>query len=155
MVSWSKPITEEEKYNQDLIEEKRVHYCNIDGHANIHLWNNEEELANVREVDPITVEFGGGFTKKMNRVGDHPLLGVVYIDKNNKHNIISVDVMREQQGYYRQVSEDNMKEYLINKEMGSILTFERDPMDGFYKMLIVDLNREALRIFPKMCQAIT
>ena len=155
MVSWSKPITEEEKYNEELIEEKRVHYCNIDGHANIHLWNNEEELTNVREVDPITVEFGGGFTKKMHRVGDHPLLGVVYIDKNNKHNIISVDVMREQQGYYRKVSEDNMKEYLINKEMGSILTFERDPMDGFYKMLIVDLNREALRIFPKMCQAIT
>lgn len=155
MVSWSKPITEEEIYKENLIEEKRVHYCNIDGHANIHLWNNEEELSNVREVDPITVEFGGGFTKKMNRVGDHPLLGVVYIDKNNKHNIISVDIMREQQGYYRQVSEDNMKEYLINKEMGSILTFERDPMDGFYKMLIVDLNREALRIFPKMCQAIT
>ena len=155
MVSWSRPMSDEEIYNQNLLEEKRVHYCNLDGHANIHLWNNEEELTNVRTVDPINVEFGGGFTKKYDKVGEHPLLGIVYVDKSNKHNIISVDRMREEQGYFRRISEDNLKEYLVNKELGSVLTFERDPMDGFYKMPIVSLNREALRIFPKMCQAIT
>jgi hypothetical protein len=155
MVSFSKPMTEEDKLIEDMAIEKNKHYCNIDGHANIHLWNNEDELTNVREVDPIFIEFGGGFTKKVNRVGEHPLLGIVYIDRNNKHNIVSVDVMRERQGYLRRLSEDNMTEYLVNKELGSILTFARDPADGFYKMPIVSLNREALRIFPKMCQAIT
>jgi hypothetical protein len=148
-------MTEEDKLIEDMAIEKNKHYCNIDGHANIHLWNNEDELTNVREVDPIFIEFGGGFTKKVNRVGEHPLLGIVYIDRNNKHNIVSVDVMRERQGYLRRLSEDNMTEYLVNKELGSILTFARDPADGFYKMPIVSLNREALRIFPKMCQAIT
>ena len=154
MVSFSKPMTEEELHLENLREEKKHHYCNIDSHANIHLWNNEEEVTNVRDVDPIICEFGGGFTKQLSRVGDHPLLGIVYLDKNNKNNIISVDVMREEKGYYRSISKDNKKEYLINEELGSILTFERD-FDGFFKMPIVDLNKEAMRIFPKMCQAIT
>jgi len=152
MVSFSKPMTEEDILNQTMIEEKRRHYCNIDSHANIHLWNNEEELTNVRDVDPIYCEFGGGFKKKLSRVGDHPLLGIVYIDRENKNNIISVDVMREDKGYFRRISDDNKKEYLVNEELGSILTFERDPLDGFFKQPIVDLNREAMRIFPKMCQ---
>jgi hypothetical protein len=99
----------------------------------------------------VTVKGFGGFTKHLDTAGDHPLLGEVLIDPENEYNIVSYDLLRECGGYLRSISEDNKKEYLYNKEINSVLTFERDPFDGFYKMSMKDLNKEMKRTFPKMC----
>jgi len=155
MTSHSKPMTEEDIYNEKLYSLKNYHYCNIDDHANIHVWCNDEHVKNIRTVKAVKVVGFGGMSKYLDTVGDHPLLGEVFIDKDNGYNIISVDLMREQQGYFRRINKDNTKQYLYNDDLKSVFTFERDPVDRFFKCSIKDLNIELLRVFPNLCMAIS
>jgi hypothetical protein len=152
---FSKPMTEEDKLVETLLEQKNYNFCNIDDHANIHVWCNDEAVMNVRKVKPIKVRGFGGFTKNLDTVGDHPLLGEVFIDKENGYNIISADLIREEQGYFRRLSKDNMKQFLYNDDLHSVFTFERDPLDGFFKCSITDFNKELIRVFPNMCMAVS
>jgi hypothetical protein len=151
----SKPMTEEEIYNQELYALKNKEMVNLDSHANIHVWNNKDALRNVRKVKPISVEGLGGYIKKLDTVGDHPLLGEVFIDEKNKYNLISIDLMREDHGYFRRISKDNKTEWLYNEDLKSLLTFKRDPVDGFIKMPITELNEEVKRIFPNLCMSVS
>ena len=52
------------------------------------------------------------------------------------------------------MSKDNLKEFLYNEDLRSVLTFDRDPKDGFYKMTFEDMNQEMRRVFPKMCMEV-
>ena len=106
-------------------------------------------------MKPIKVRGFGGYHKFLDTVGDHPLLGEVFVDKSNGYNIISCDLVREGQGYFRRTSKDNMKEYLYNDDIQSIITFERDPVDGFHKCSLRDLNTELIRVFPNLCMSIS
>jgi hypothetical protein len=155
MTKFSKPMTEEDIYNESIMIEKNYNYCNLDSHANIHVWCNDKALRDVRKVKSIKVKGFGGMYKHLDTVGDHPLLGEVFIDHDNEYNIISCDLIREDQGYFRRTSKDNKKEFLYNDDIKSVITFERDPMDGFYKCSIKDLNKEIIRVFPNLCMAIS
>ena len=155
MTKFSKPMTEEDIYEEKAFKYNNYNSCNLDSHANIHVWCNDEALKNVRKVKPIKVKGFGGFHKFLDTVGDHPLLGEVFIDKENGYNIISCDLVREQQGYFRRTSKDNKKEYLYNDELKSVITFERDPTDGFHKCSLRDLNIELMRIMPNLCMSIS
>ena len=132
-----------------------MEYINLDDHANIHVFMNESLLINVRKVQPIKVKGFGGFYKYLDTVGDHPLLGEVFLDKDNDFNIVSITLMREQQGYFRRLSKDNLKKYLYNDDLQSVFTFELDPADGFYKILVKEFNIEMMRIFPNLCSSVS
>ena len=155
MTKFSKPMTEEDIYVESIMKEKNYNYCNLDSHANLHVWCNDKALRNVRKVKPIRVKGFGGMFKYLDTVGDHPLLGEVFIDKDNEYNIISCDLIREDQAYFRRTSKDNMKEFLYNDDIKSVITFERDPMDGFYKCSLKDFNNELIRVFPNLCMAVS
>ena len=148
-------MTEEDIYEEKAFKYNNYNSCNLDNHANIHVWCNDEALKNIRKVKPIKVKGFGGFHKFLDTVGDHPLLGEVFIDKDNGYNIISCDLVREQQGYFRRTSNDNKKEYLYNDDLKSVITFERDPKDGFHKCSLRDLNVELMRIMPNLCMSIS
>lgn len=155
MTSHSKQLSEEDINIEKMFEKKNYNHCNLDSHANIHVWCNDSALKNIRKVKSIRVKGFGGMYKYLDTVGDHPLLGEVFIDKANGYNIISCDLIREDQGYFRRTSKDNQKEYLYNDDIKSVITFERDPMDGFYKCSIKDFNKELIRIFPNLCMAVS
>ena len=118
------------------------------------MWTSAEHLTNVREVQPITIKGFGGFQKQIGIVGDHPLLGEVFVDPSNGYNIVSTDLMRKHSGYLRRVSTDNTKEFLYHDELRSVFTFNRDQSDGFYKISIEEFNREMKRAYPAMCMSI-
>jgi len=63
--------------------------------------------------------------------------------------------MREDHGYFRRISKDNKTEWLYNEDLKSLLTFKRDPVDGFIKMPITELNEEVKRIFPNLCMSVS
>ena len=155
MTAMSKVQHEDEIELERQMKLKNYNYANLDGHANIHVWCNDTALKNIRKVKPIKVKGFGGFSKFLDTVGDHPLLGEVFVDKENGYNIISCDLVREDQGYFRRVSKDNKKEYLYNDDLKSVLTFERDPVDGFYKISLRELNRELIRVFPNLCMSVS
>ena len=149
------PLTPDRLEQDRLTKTKNRNLVNMDTHANIHVWESGRHLDNVRKVKPIRVTGFGGFSKLLDTVGDHPLLGEVFIDPDNAYNIISCDLIRMEAGYLRRTSKDNMKEYLYNDDLHSVLCFERDPSDGFYKMSINKLNDEMKRCFPRMCYAMS
>ena len=149
----SKPLDLDVEERLERQAELNNEFVNIDTHANIHVWVSPKYLTNVRQVNPIHVKGFGGFTKKLDTVGDHPLLGEVFVDETNGYNILSSDLLRQNAGYMRRTSEDNLKEFLYNNELRSVLTFNRDPSDGFYKMRIRDMNAEIKRVFPNFCKA--
>ena len=151
---FSKPITEDDKYAFKLRMAKNKQYINLDQHANVNIFCSDEHLENVRHTDPITVVGFGGYTKTMSLAGDHPFLGLVYIEPENHYNILSPDLVRENQGYYRTTNKPNTKEYLYNEDLQSVFTFDRDPEDGFFKISIKDFNRELTRVFPKICHSV-
>ena len=153
--AFSKPITMDQAYNELLQQEKNQNYLNLDGHSNIHVFSNEKLTTNIRKVRPIKVKGFGGFIKTLDTVGDHPLLGEVFIDKENGYNIVSCDLARTESGYFRRTSKDNLKEFLYNEDLKSVFTFDRDPVDGFYKCSVRDFNREMIRCFPNVCQSIS
>ena len=153
--TFSKPMSEEEMYRDQLIKEKNMEYLNGDDHANIHVFMNKRLLTNIRKVVPIKVKGFGGFYKHLDTVGDHPLLGEVFLDEDNDFNIVSITALRTEHGYFRQFSEDNLKQYLSNDEIRSVFTFELDPADGFYKISIKEFNKELMRIYPNMCMSIS
>ena len=148
----SRPIDPDLEYVEAFEREMRAEYVNIDNHANIHVWVSSKYLTNVRQVNPINVKGFGGFTKTLSVVGDHPLLGEVFVDEENGYNILSTDLLRKNTGYLRRTSDDNMREFLYNKELRSVISFDRDPVDGFYKVSIAKLNAEIKRAFPNMCR---
>ena len=152
--AFSKPITEDQAYNELLQKQKNENYINMDNHANIHVFCNGKLLTNIRKVRPLKVKGFGGFIKELDTVGDHPLFGEVFYDPVNGNNIVSADLCREDAGYFRRTSKDNKKEFLYNEDLKSVITFDRDPMDGFYKVSVRELNREWIRVFPAMCQSI-
>ena len=151
----SKPVTQDQAYHELLQQQKNMNCLNLDGHANIHVFSNEKLVTNIHKVRPIKVKGFGGFIKKLDTVGDHPLLGEVFIDKENGYNIVSCDLARTECGYFRRISKDNLKEYLYNEDLKSVFTFDRDPVDGFYKCSVRDFNREMIRSFPNVCQSIS
>ena len=155
MTAFSKSITEDQAYNELLQHEKNQNYMNLDGHSNLHVFSNEKLCTNIRKVRPIKVKGFGGFIKTLDTVGDHPLLGEVFIDKDNGYNIISCDLARTESGYFRRTSKDNLKEFLYNEDLKSVFTFDRDPVDGFYKISVKEFNREMIRCFPNVCQSIS
>jgi len=107
----SKPVTEDDSYRELLRKQINESYISLDNHANIHVWTSDEHLTNVRQVRPIEVRGFGGFVKKIGTVGDHPLLGEVFIDRDNGYNIVSTDLMRRDAGYFRRTSEDTRKSF--------------------------------------------
>ena len=148
----SKPITEDQHYQEILERDRNENMISLDSHANIHVWVSGDHLTNIHKVRPVTVSGVGGLVKVLDTVGDHPLFGEIFIDKNNGYNIISSDLVRQQCGYYRRISDDNEIEYLYNKSLRSVFKFDRDPNDGFYKISFRQFNNELRRIFPNMCQ---
>ena len=142
-------------YNEKLIKEKNMEYLNGDDHANIHVFMNKKLLTNIRKVVPIKVKGFGGYYKYLDTVGDHPMLGEVFLDENNDFNIVSITALRVEHGYFRQFSKDNLKQYLQNEEIRSVFTFELDPADGFYKILVSEFNKEMMRVFPNLCKSVS
>jgi hypothetical protein len=153
--TFSKPVSEEHTHYEKLRKSKNMERLNLDSHANINVFMNESLLTNIRKVKPIKVKGFGGMYKYLDTVGDHPLLGEVFLEKDNDFNIISITSMREEHGYFRRISKDNLKEYLYNDDLQSVFTFDLDPADGFYKISLEDFNIEMMRIFPNLCQSIS
>ena len=153
--TFSKPVSEEHSYNEKLRKDTNMNKLNLDSHANINVFMNESLLSNIRKVKPIKVKGFGGMYKYLDTVGDHPLLGEVFLEKDNDFNIISVTSMREEHGYFRRISKDNLKEYLYNDDLQSVFTFDLDPADGFYKISLEDFNNEMKRIFPNLCMSVS
>ena len=153
---FSKPETEEDnKYLYKLRMAKNKNYINMDDHANVHIWSSGDHLNNVRQVSPITIVGFGGYTKTITLAGDHPFLGLVYIEPENHYNILLPDLVREELGYYHQLDKKNTKQFLYNDDIQSVFTFNRDSDDGFFKISIMDFNKELTRVFPKICQSAT
>jgi hypothetical protein len=146
--TFSRPVNKEAKV-------KNEEYLNLDSHANINVFMNESLLSNIKKVQPIKVKGFGGMYKYLDTVGDHPLLGEVFLEKDNDFNIISVTAMRVEHGYFRRISKDNLKEYLYNDDLQSIFTFDLDPADGFYKISVKEFNKELMRIFPNLCMSVS
>jgi hypothetical protein len=146
----SKPATETQLFEEICERERNSQMLSLDNHANIHIWVSSEYLTNVHKVRPVTVGGVGGLCKRLDTVGEHPLFGEVFIDKDNCYNIISSDLVRQHAGYYRRTSADNETEYLYNKSLRSVFTFIRDPKDGFYKTSFHQFNNELRRVFPNM-----
>ena len=153
--TFSKPVHEEDTYIEKLRRERNEEYLNLDSHANINVFMNESLLTNIRKVQPIKVKGFGGFYKHLDTVGDHPLLGEVFLEKDNDFNIISITSMREEHGYLRRISQDNLKEFLYNDDLQSIFTFNLDPADGFYKISVKEFNTELMRIYPNLCMSVS
>lgn len=105
-----------------------------DDHANVCIFSNPFMLSNLRDLDqPRVIEGLCGMRAHLQRVGDHPIFGTVFVDPRNKYNLVGEPVIRKL-GMQFVKSKDDKHQDLVKKSTGkTVLRFHLDPSDGFYK----------------------
>jgi hypothetical protein len=115
--------------------------------ANINIFRNPELLPEVgNAAKKITVDGAGGKSTEISQVGYHPLFGEVWFHPDNDYNIIS-EWQAEKMGFRLVVpAQDQSRRYLYRKSDETIIPFERDPKDKFWKAVAVPV-REIKKAF--------
>ena len=124
-----------------------THYC-LDSMANVSVFRNPDLISSVgTSTRPLSIDGVGSKMTNVDQVGVHPLFGEVWYLPSNEYNIVS-QWQAEKQGFLLKMSEDNKSCYLHRKSDNTMVRFERDPSDHFYKCpAVTGVNHNIGRAF--------
>jgi hypothetical protein len=103
----------------------------FDPGANINVICNDELVINIRKIEKQSANGIGG-PATFTEVGDHPLSGECFINREQTVNLLSAYQARLN-GFMCRISNDNLQITLFNKDQNLVLVFHEDSNDHLYK----------------------
>ena len=150
-VVWSKPLHGEVPYIAAFMTESERkltgnHYKWIfDPGANINVICNDELVINIRTIEKQSANGIGG-PATFTEVGDHPLFGECFINREQTVNLLSAYQAR-MNGFMSRISNDNLKITLFNKDKNLVLVFHEDANDHLYKCHANNISKMVKKLY--------